>query len=160
MDRAGIQEGPAWAALTEHYEQVRSLEMRELFAEDPFDRFSLRLNDILFDFSKNRITDETLRLLIDLAQACDVPGWRERMFAGEAINHTEHRAVLHTALRNQSGRPMPVGGVDVMPEVQSELERVKVAGRGDTQPARGAARPISRSPMSSVSASADRTWVR
>jgi len=123
-----LTEMPAWQALESHFAQVRDLHMRDLFAQEPdrFDRFSLRLNDILFDFSKNRITDETMRRLIDLAEACDVAGWRERMFAGEAINHTEHRAVLHTALRNQSGRPMTIGGVDVMPEVQSELERVKV----------------------------------
>jgi glucose-6-phosphate isomerase len=101
--------------------------MRDLFAREPdrFERFSLRLNDVLFDFSKNRITDETMRLLLALATSCDVEGWRDRMFAGEAINHTEGRAVLHTALRNQGSRPMPVDGVDVMPEVRSELQRVK-----------------------------------
>lgn len=118
---------PAWQALAGHFEQVKDLHMREQFEREPdrFERFSLRLNDILFDYSKNRITDETMQLLLDLAEACDVAGWRERMFAGEAINHTEGRAVLHTALRNQSGHPMPVDGVDVMPEVQSELARVK-----------------------------------
>jgi glucose-6-phosphate isomerase len=118
---------PAWQALETHFDTIRDRHMRELFEQDPgrFERFSLRLNDVLFDYSKNRVDDETMRLLIDLAEACDVPGWRERMFAGEAINHTEGRAVLHTALRNQSDRPMSIGGVDVMPEVRSELERVK-----------------------------------
>jgi glucose-6-phosphate isomerase len=122
-----LTELPQWRALEAHYAQVKDLRMRDQFASEPgrFDEFSLQLNDILFDFSKNRITGETLRLLLDLAAACDVEGWRARMFAGEPINHTERRAVLHTALRNQSDRPMAVDGVDVMPEVRSELARVK-----------------------------------
>ena len=122
-----LTELPQWRALEAHYAQVKDLHMRDQFASEPgrFDEFSLQLNDILFDFSKNRITGETLRLLLDLAAACDVEGWRARMFAGEPINHTERRAVLHTALRNQSDRPMAVDGVDVMPEVGSELARVK-----------------------------------
>jgi glucose-6-phosphate isomerase len=118
---------PQWQALSAHYAQVKDLHMRDLFAADAdrFERFSLKLNDVLFDYSKNRITAETRDLLLALAQACDVEGWRERMFAGEAINHTEHRAVLHSALRNLSDRPVMVGGVDMMPEVRSELDRVK-----------------------------------
>ena len=122
-----LTDSPAWQALAAHYTQVEALHMRDLFAREPdrFDRFSLRLNDVLFDYSKNRVTDQTMRLLFDLAAACDVEGWRDRMFSGEAINHTEGRAVLHTALRNQGDRPMPVDGVDVMPEVRSELQRVK-----------------------------------
>ena len=122
-----LTELPEWRALAAHYAQVKDLHMREMFAAEPdrFDDFSLQLNDILFDYSKNRITGETLRLLLDLAGACDVAGWRERMFAGEPINHTERRAVLHPALRNLSGRPMRVDGIDVMPEVRGELERVK-----------------------------------
>ena len=118
---------PAWQNLADHFEKVKDLHMRDMFAQDPdrFDRFSLRLDDILFDYSKNRVTDDTMRLLLALAEACDVEGWRDRMFAGEPVNHTEKRAVLHTALRNQSGHPMTVDGVDVMPEVQSELARAK-----------------------------------
>jgi glucose-6-phosphate isomerase len=127
MDRAGIQEGPAWAALTEHYEQVRSLEMRELFAEDPgrFERFSLRLGDLLLDYSKNRITDETMRLLCEFARERGLEAKRDAMFAGEAINATEGRAVLHSALRNFSDREVRVDGRDVMPDVHAALEHVR-----------------------------------
>ncbi len=117
----------AWQALEKHFHSVRDLHMRELFEQDAarFDSFSLKINDILFDFSKNRVTGQTLELLMALARECDVEGWRERMFSGEEINHTEQRAVLHVALRNQSARPMMVRGVDVMAEVREELQRVK-----------------------------------
>jgi glucose-6-phosphate isomerase len=93
--------------------------MRDLFAQDPrrFQRFSLRFGDMLFDFSKNRITEETLRLLVSLAREADVETWRERMFSGDKINTTEGRAVLHVALRNTLDRPIFVDGKDVMPEV-------------------------------------------
>lgn len=101
--------------------------MRDLFANDPqrFNRFSLKFNDILFDYSKNRITEETLSLLIELAEKSHLSEWIERMFRGDPINHTEQRPVLHVALRNYSDQPMIVNGVDVMPEVRAELERVK-----------------------------------
>jgi len=117
---------PAWKALEEHYAEVRDLHMRDLFAQDPerFPRFTARLNDILFDYSKNRITDRTLTLLLDLARQADVEGWRERMFAGEPINHTEQRPVLHVALRNMSGSPCLVDGEDIMPEIRRERDRV------------------------------------
>ena len=118
---------PEWAALASHHEQVADVQMRDLFAaeDDRFARFSLQLGDILFDYSKNRITDESMRLLLDLARACDVEGWRQRLFAGEPINHTERRAVMHAALRNLGDEPVVIDGVDVMPEVRSELDRVK-----------------------------------
>ena len=118
---------PEWKALEADYDATSALHMRDLFAAEPdrFARFSLSLGDVLFDYSKNRITGETRDHLLDLARVCDVEGWRERMFAGEPINHTEHRSVLHVALRNLSARPLYVDGVDVMPEVRSELERVK-----------------------------------
>jgi len=117
---------PAWQSLQQHYEEVKALHMRDLFADDPhrFDRFSLSLNDILFDFSKNRVNQQTVDLLLELAGECGLEKWRDRMFAGETINHTEHRAVLHSALRNRSEKPMFAGGRDVMPEVSHELERV------------------------------------
>ena len=117
----------AWQALESHFAEVKDLHMRDLFASDDsrFDKMSLNLDDILFDFSKNRVTEQTLSLLIDLASESDVEGWREKMFAGDEINHTEKRSVLHVALRNFSDRPMMVHGVDVMPEVRAELERVK-----------------------------------
>lgn len=115
-----------WQALQAHFEEIRDLHMRDLFEEDPqrFRRFSLTLNDILFDYSKNRIQQESIDLLLELASECDVEGWRERMFNGEAINHTEHRAVLHAALRNRSGKQMFAEGENVMPEIRQELDRI------------------------------------
>ena len=88
---------PEWRALVAHHEALSPAHLRDLFAADPqrFNRFSLRLDGLLFDYSKHRITQETLDLLVALARRADVEGWRRRMFAGEAINHTEGRAVLH-----------------------------------------------------------------
>ena len=101
-----MNEGKSWQALAEHYKKVSTLQMRDLFLDDSqrFEKFSLRFNDILLDFSKNRITEETLQLLHNLVEEAELPGWIEKMFAGEAINNTEHRAVLHVALRNMSGQ--------------------------------------------------------
>jgi glucose-6-phosphate isomerase len=116
----------AWRALARHAETMAGVHLRDLFARDPdrFARFSLRSDDLLLDYSKNRITEETLRLLLDLARQADVEGWRDRMFAGDRINTTEQRAVLHVALRNRSSRPMPVDGRDVMPAVNAVLARM------------------------------------
>ena len=118
---------PAWQALTAHLKTVRELHMRDLFAADPlrFQRFSIRLDDFLLDFSKNRITEETFALLLDLARQSGVEGWRERMFSGEHINCTEDRAVLHVALRNRADRPILVDGNNVMPEVDRVLEQMR-----------------------------------
>lgn len=118
---------PGWKALQQHYESIKNVHMRDLFSEDGqrFERFSLKLNDILFDYSKNRITNETLKLLIDLARDCDIAGLRDRMFAGESINHTEHRAVQHAALRYQGDEPQYADGERIDEEIRSELERVK-----------------------------------
>jgi glucose-6-phosphate isomerase len=101
--------------------------MRDLFARDPerFDRFSLRLEDMLFDYSKNRITEKTIELLIELARQAGLTEKIVAMFAGEKINNTEDRSVLHVALRNRSNRPMLVDGEDVMVEVNGVLERVR-----------------------------------
>ena len=117
----------AWQALLKHKKQTENLQMRDLFAEDEsrFEDFHLRFNDILLDFSKNRINKKTLSLLIDLANQSGLKGWTEKMFCGEKINHTENRAVLHTALRNRGDEPVYVDGQDVMPEVRSELERMR-----------------------------------
>ncbi len=122
-----LTELPAWKALKAHFATLRDLPMRRLFAEDPqrFSRFSLRLDDFLLDFSKNRMTAQTLDLLIDLARQADVEQWRERMFAGQRINTTEDRAVLHVALRNRSDRPIRVDGVDVMPEIRRVLAQMR-----------------------------------
>ena len=122
-----LTQSNAWQALSKHWRDVSGLHMRDLFAEDPkrFERFSLQLEDILFDFSKNRITDQTLPLLLALAREMKVEEKRERMFAGEPINCTEGRAVLHVALRNRSERPMVVAGKDVMPEVRRVLQQMR-----------------------------------
>ena len=122
-----LTERKTWRALQQHYDRVGQLHMRDLFAEDPqrFKRFSLLVGDLLLDFSKNRITTETLELLLSLAKDCDLQVWIERMFNGERINFTEQRAVLHTALRNRSNRPVMVDGEDVMPEVNRVLEKMR-----------------------------------
>jgi glucose-6-phosphate isomerase len=117
----------AWRALERHAGDMAEVHLRDLFAADPgrFDSFSLRLDDLLLDYSKNRITGETRSLLLELARAADLEGWRARMFAGEKINITEHRAVLHVALRNRSNRPILVDGQDVMPAVNAVLARMR-----------------------------------
>jgi len=122
-----LSKSSAWQALKAHFEQVRTKHMRDLFAEDPdrFTRFSITLEDFLLDYSKNRITDETMTLLFNLARDCDLSGWIERMFRGEKINHTEDRAVLHVALRNRSNRAIEVDGRDVMPEVNAMLNKMR-----------------------------------
>ncbi len=118
---------PAWTQLEKHNQTINSVQMRDLFAAEPdrFDRFSRHLDDILFDFSKNRITDETLKLLLDLAREAKLGEKIEAMFTGEKINRTENRAVLHTALRNRSNTPILVDGVDVMPEVNRVLAKMR-----------------------------------
>jgi glucose-6-phosphate isomerase len=122
-----LTEKPAWQALDAHHREIVSLHMRDLFQEDQnrFDAFSLSFNDILLDYSKNRITAQTMHLLYRLAEECDLAAWIAAMFGGERINHTEQRAVLHVALRNLSGQPMLVDGEDVMPEVISELGKME-----------------------------------
>ncbi len=118
---------PAWRALTDHARIVRPLHMRDLFAKDPdrFKKFSLEWNDFLIDYSKNRITEATIPLLIALAREAHVEQWRDKMFAGEKINLTEGRAVLHTALRNRSARPVSADGKDVMPDVRRVLAHMR-----------------------------------
>ncbi|CEK14938.1 glucose-6-phosphate isomerase [Chthonomonas calidirosea] len=116
-----LTESEVWKALQEHYRQIEPLHMRDLFAKDPgrFEKFHLQFNDILVDYSKNRITEETMRLLYALAREVQLDRWIERMFSGEKINVTENRAVLHVALRNRANRPIYVDGRDVMPEVNA-----------------------------------------
>ncbi|MCP5420914.1 MAG: glucose-6-phosphate isomerase [Gammaproteobacteria bacterium] len=117
----------AWQALSAHHNVISSAHMRDWFSTDSdrFNRFSRRFGDILIDFSKHRMTDETLNLLLDLARESAVPVWIERMFSGAQINHTEHRSVLHVALRNRSNQPIVVDGQDVMPEVNRVLEQMR-----------------------------------
>ncbi len=118
----------AWQALQAHYQAMRDVHMRDLFAADPhrFDRFSLRFEDILLDYSKNRITQETMDLLVELAHQAGLEQAIGAMFSGEKINVTEKRAVLHVALRNRSNRPILVDGEDVMPQVNRVLEKMRV----------------------------------
>ena len=117
----------AWEKLERHYKKISESHLRELFADAPdrFNKFSIAFEDILFDYSKNRISSKTLSLLIDLANECRVSDAIEAMFNGEAINETEGRAVLHTALRNMSGEPVLVQGQDVMPLVQQVQNQMK-----------------------------------
>jgi glucose-6-phosphate isomerase len=117
----------SWQALQKHHGDIRHLHLRDLFRDDPsrFERFTLRFEDLLLDYSKNRITADTMPLLFDLARERDIQGWIARMFAGEPINCTEHRAVLHIALRNRGNRPIRVEGEDVMPAVNRVLARMR-----------------------------------
>src|SRR4030095_9336607 len=99
----------AWLLLKKHQkEEMQRMHMKTLFENDPerFKKFSLNFNDILFDYSKNIINAKTMQLLFLLAEECDVKTAIESMFAGEMINETEHRSVLHTALRNFSNKPV------------------------------------------------------
>lgn len=122
-----LTQSEIWKKLQNHQNEVNNLKMRDLFAEDAqrFDKFSIQYKDVLLDFSKNRITQETLDLLLQLAREAKVEEWRERMFSGEKINITEDRAVLHVALRNRSKRPIMVDGRDVMPDVNKVLAHMR-----------------------------------
>ena len=124
---ANLNQSVTWKALEDHFEEISQLHMRDMFEQDPqrFDKFSLKLNDILFDYSKNIIDNRTMDHLYRLAEECDISRWIESMFNGEAVNNTENRAVLHTALRNMDGLPVIVDGEDIMPAVFKEHERVK-----------------------------------
>jgi glucose-6-phosphate isomerase len=122
-----LTNSPAWQALQAHQLQIAPTHMRDLFGADPtrFDKFSLTFADILFDYSKNRITEETMSLLLALAEQAGLTEMIDAMFTGEKINNTEGRAVLHVALRNRSNRPILVDGQDVMPEVNAVLTKMK-----------------------------------
>ena len=124
---ATLTQYPVWHTLCQHQQTIASTHMRELFADDPnrFSKFSFKFTDLLFDYSKHRMNDETLPLLVQLAREAKIEHWRDRMFAGEKINITEHRAVLHTALRNRSNKPVLVDGKDVMPEVNAVLAQMR-----------------------------------
>lgn len=117
----------AWKALAGHKQEMATARIRDLFNNDPdrFNRFSLSLHDILFDYSKNLITEKTLQLLLQLARECKLKDAIEAMFNGEKINQTEDRAVLHTALRNFSGKPVVVDDTNVMPQVQQVQQQMK-----------------------------------
>ncbi|HLO80725.1 MAG TPA: glucose-6-phosphate isomerase [Chitinophagaceae bacterium] len=117
----------AWKKLQAHYAVMKSKQLRHLFSEEPdrFSNFSLCLGEIVFDYSKNMITNQTLSLLEELANECGLSEAIRAMFSGERINRTENRQVLHTALRNFSGHPVMVDGKDVMPDVKQVLNQMK-----------------------------------
>lgn len=122
-----LTDSAAWKTLQTHYGKISSQKMRDMFIEDQqrFNKFSRSHGDILLDFSKNIINDETFRLLMALAEQADIKGWAKKTFAGEKINNTEKRAVLHVALRNRSNTPIMVDGEDVMPAVNAVLEKMR-----------------------------------
>ncbi|MFZ9614014.1 MAG: glucose-6-phosphate isomerase [Candidatus Methylopumilus sp.] len=122
-----INQSPIWQSLNQHKKDIESISLREMFKSDPnrFNQFHIQFNDLLLDYSKHRISKETISLLVKLAKEADVEGWRNRMFEGEKINSTEHRAVLHTALRNQNISPIISDGEDVMPKVKNVLKKMR-----------------------------------
>lgn len=117
----------AWNLLEEHYNQIKNKHLRDWFKEDSnrFDKYSIQFNDILFDYSKNRIDDKTLELLLQLAEETNLKDAIEKQFSGDKINGTENRAVLHTALRNRKNTPVLVDGKDVMPEINQVLSQME-----------------------------------
>lgn len=127
LSKINPTETRAWQLLKEHYDQIKDKHLRQWFKEDPqrFDKFSIQFNDILFDYSKNRIEEKTLKLLIQLAEETQVKEAIEKQFSGDKINETENRAVLHTALRNRKNTPVIVGGEDVMPKINKVLSQMQ-----------------------------------
>lgn len=117
----------AWQNLTQHYNEIKGQKMKDLFRQNPgrFEQYSILFDDILFDYSKNIVDDKAMALLLELANECKLKEGIEAMFNGEKINQTENRSVLHTALRNFSGKPVISDGQDVMPEVQRVLNQMK-----------------------------------
>jgi glucose-6-phosphate isomerase len=117
----------AYRDLLHHFEQMKDVQMKDLFEKDPqrFDKFSIQFNDILLDYSKNIISEQTIKLLIKLAKEQNVDEWASKMYAGEKINFTENRAVLHIALRNRSNTPILYEGKDVMPDINRVLSQMQ-----------------------------------
>ena len=119
-----LTQTPEWKRLQKHYETMKSAHLKELFEDkERFQKFSLKKGPLLFDYSKNRVSEKTMDLLVSLAEAADVKGYTERMFSGEKINITENRAVLHTALRS-SAESINVDGVNIMENIRTELEKM------------------------------------
>ena len=120
-----ISQTPEWRALLAHHETMAVVHLRVLFAADPTrgDTMTLEAGDLYFDYAKHRLTTETVDLLVALARRTGVEERRDAMFAGQAINVTEQRAVLHVALRAPVGESIVVDGVDVVPEVHAVLDR-------------------------------------
>ena len=129
-----LRERPAFAALTKHHSELVGRHLRELFAEDPTrgERLCAEAAGLYLDYSKNRITDETMGLLLELAEQSGLERHRDAMFAGERINVSENRSVLHVALRMPKGASLVVDGTDVVAEVHEVLDRM--AGFADQDP--------------------------
>lgn len=127
MHKQNPTQTKAWEQLTQHFSTMSQVQMKDLFAADPqrFAHFSQRFEDVLVDYSKNIITQDTLNTLLQLAEECGLKSAIEAMYSGEKINATEGRSVLHVALRNRSNRPILVDGVDVMPEVNAVLAKME-----------------------------------
>jgi glucose-6-phosphate isomerase len=117
----------AWQALQQHFSRIQRVQMKDMFSTDAerFNKYHVKLDDILFDYSKNRITSDTIKLLLQLANECGLQQGIAAMFNGDKINNTENRAVLHTALRNFSSSPVITDGEDVMPSVRNVLAQMK-----------------------------------
>ncbi len=122
-----LNERPEWAALAKHRAAMETVSIQSLFAKDAqrFDKFHVSSDGMLLDYSKHRATGETIKLLTALARACDLEGWRDRMFSGDAINDSENRAVLHTALRRPPADSVVVDGENVMPFVHGVLKQMQ-----------------------------------
>ena len=122
-----ISQNAAWSALQVHQQSLAKIHLRDLFAQDKqrFEHFSFEFNGLLFDYSKNHLTNETVTKLLDLATATKLADWIARMFKGEKLNNTEQRAALHIALRNRSNHPIFVDGQDVMPAINAVLAKMR-----------------------------------
>src|SRR5436190_14567305 len=118
---------PSWLALKQHRQLFENVQMKDLFFNDAerFSKFSIQAGDLFFDYSKNISTENTIEVLLELANECKLKDAIEAMFNGEKINETENRAVLHTALRNFSGKPVITDGTDVMPGIKKVQEQMK-----------------------------------
>lgn len=127
-DKINPTQTDAWKKLKKHYQEMKRVQMKDLFADDArrFQKFSLTFEEMLVDFSKNRISKKTVKLLLELAKETNLKAEIKAMFAGKKINRTEDRAVLHTALRNRSKEAIKVDGKNVMPEVNEVLEQMKI----------------------------------
>ena len=127
LPKINPSETKSWNKLNEHFQKMQKTHMKGLFAEDPerFSKFSVQFNDILLDYSKNIITEETKNLLIALAEEIQLGSAIQDLFDGQSINETEYRAVMHMALRNRSMDPVLVNGEDVMPLVRQSLDHIK-----------------------------------
>ena len=127
LKKVNPTETQSWKNLVDHYKEMKNIHMKDLFVDDPerFNKYTIRFNDILVDYSKNIITEETLKLLFQLTDDVGLRDAIDQMFTGDAINETENRAVLHIALRNRENNPIYVNGKDVMPEINAVLNKMK-----------------------------------